>query len=47
VRSGAKAAGFGWALWAYDGDFGLLVEDAAGGLDQSMARALGLRAAPR
>lgn len=42
VRSAAEAHGFGWALWSYEGVFGLINDETAKSLDSSMLDAIGL-----
>jgi len=43
VRTAAEAQGFGWALYAYHGDFGLLRDEPTATWDEGMRAALGLR----
>lgn len=43
VRASAEAQGFGWALYAYHSDFGLVRDEAAATWDDSMLPALGLK----
>lgn len=42
VRRAATARGFAWALWSYEGVFGLMDDEAAKTLDPVMIEALGL-----
>ncbi len=43
VRKAAESQGFGWALYAYHSDFGLVRDEATASWDKEMARALGLK----
>lgn len=47
VRKSAEARSFGWALYAYHSDFGLITEDAKATWDEPMVPALGLKAVRR
>jgi hypothetical protein len=42
VRKAAEGQGFGWALYAYHSDFGLVSDDATAAWDETMLPALGL-----
>lgn len=46
VRKAAETQGFGWALYAYHSDFGLVRDEATAAWDLSMLPALGLRPTP-
>lgn len=46
VRKAAEDQGFGWALYAYHSDFGLVDDEATGAWDETMLPALGLRKPP-
>lgn len=46
VRRSAEANGFGWALWSWNGAFGLLANNGAGPADIGVVRALGLAVSP-
>jgi endoglucanase len=43
VRTAVESQGFGWALYAYHSDFGLVTDDAKAAWDDSMLPALGLK----
>jgi endoglucanase len=43
VRSAAEAQAFGWALYAYHSDFGLVSDEATAAWDNAMLPALGLK----
>jgi endoglucanase len=43
VRKAAESHGFGWALYAYHSDFGLIVDDDKAAWDASLAKALGVQ----
>ena len=47
VRKAAEAQGFGWALYAYHSDFGLVLDDLTAKWDDTMLPPLGLRQPPR
>ena len=43
VRRSAEGQGFGWALYAYHSDFGLVRDEATAAWDETMLPALGLK----
>lgn len=42
VRTAAEAEGFGWAMWSYHAEFGMVTDEATGALDRHVIEALGL-----